>query len=165
MRIAVIYYSLTGNVRMIAENVAEATGGGLLEVELKTPLKPSGFMRFVKGGKDALLKRTPEIAPLDLDAENYDLFFIGTPVWAATCVPALRAAAGTLGLRGKKVAFFASSMGGKGRAFRDLAELFKENEVIDTMHFVEPLRGNREEEAQNARDWASKVMQKTVDAG
>ncbi len=159
MKTAVLYYSLTGNVRLIAETIARNSGGDLLEVELEKPFKPKGPGKYFRGGRDVLLKRKPAILDPGFDLESYDLVFIGTPVWAGSFVPALDTFFEKNGFTGKEVAFFASSMGGSGKVFKNLEKRVEGNNVVGQIHFVEPLR-NPEKESKRAEEWCRDILKR-----
>ena len=57
------------------------------------------------------------------DPKKYDLIIIGTPVWAWTTTPAIRTY--LTQNKPKKVAFFCTSGGSKGKVFEDMEELSK----------------------------------------
>ena len=76
-------------------------------------------------GKDATLKRETKIR-FKKDPEKYDLVIIGTPIWAWTITPAVRAYLNQNkeNLKEKKLAFFCT-MGGSGDkgAFSEMEKL------------------------------------------
>ena len=106
MKVLVIFYSLEGHTKLLANAIAKVTGADILEVKPKKEITKKGFMKYLKGGGQVIRKVEPEILPLSLDPNDYDLLFIGTPVWAGGYAPALRTFFSTVGFCGKKVAFF-----------------------------------------------------------
>ena len=57
MKTLVVYYSLTGNTRLIAEAAARELGAEIEELrELK---RRAGIKGFVCGGRDSLRKKSP----------------------------------------------------------------------------------------------------------
>ncbi len=152
MRLLVIYYSLEGNTRFIAGQIAEATGADLLE--LKTLAEPpEGFKKYFWGGRQVMTKEKPALASFEKDPAVYDLIFIGTPVWAFSFAPALRTFFSQVLLRGKKLALFCCSGGGPGRTLSHMEESLGNNTIVSRIAFVEPLRA-REKNAALARAWA-----------
>ncbi len=157
MKTAVIYYSLTGNTRLIATRIADVAGGDLFPIELKKPLKQKGPWKYFRGGRDALLKRKSAICDPGFDQEGYELIFMGTPVWAGSFVPALDTFFEQVRITGKKVALFASSMGGSGKVFSSLEKKLEGNVIAGRIHFVEPSR-NPDEEGKKAEEWCRQIL-------
>ena len=56
MRAAVIYYSMSGNCRYLAEEISRLTGACIIEIKPLKAYPSSGPARFIKGGKDAAWK-------------------------------------------------------------------------------------------------------------
>ncbi len=157
MKTAVIYYSLTGNTRLIAAKIADVSGGDLFPIELKKPLKQKGPWKYFRGGRDVLLKRKPPICDPGFDQDGYELLFIGTPVWAGSFVPALDTFFEQVRIAGRKVALFASSMGGSGKVFSSLEKKLVGNVIAGRIHFVEPSR-HPDEEGKRAEEWGRKII-------
>jgi flavodoxin len=60
----VVYYSLEGNTRFIAENIAAEIGADIFALKTKKKL-PGGFLKYIIGGFQAVSKKTPEILPIE----------------------------------------------------------------------------------------------------
>ncbi len=63
-------------------------------------------MKYVRGGRQALMKSEPELEKLHKDPSNYDTIIIGTPVRAYTYAPAIRTFLKMIKLQDKKIALF-----------------------------------------------------------
>jgi len=118
----VVYYSRTGNTRKIGEAIASALSCDIEEVIDKKDR--AGVTGFFVGAKDAQLKRSTEIEEPKKNPADYDVVIVGTPVWAWTMCPAIRAWSTRQRDRLPQVAFFLTT-GGTGieRTFRHMAEL------------------------------------------
>jgi flavodoxin len=80
-KVLVIYYSLTGNTKSIAEMIRRKTGGDVFEIETvrNYPAEYSATTEEAKreletGDLPALKKKPP-------DMSSYDLILVGSPVW------------------------------------------------------------------------------------
>jgi flavodoxin len=158
MKKAVIFYSFEGNTKLMAETIAAAIGADLLELRPKKEIRSKGFMRYVWGGRAALMKIMPELLPFDKDVQGYDLIFIGTPVWAFTYAPPLRSFFAVHPLKDKKIAFFCCHGGGKGNIFGKVKTALKNCHILGEIDFKEPLRTNTAAHIAKARTWASDII-------
>lgn len=104
MRALVVYYSLSGNTRAVAEAIATSLSADLEEIGC-VDYKP-GFRGYLMAAYDVWRRKRPAIAAPRHAAERYDLVIVGGPMWAghiATPVQAyLAAKTGSF----RRVAFF-----------------------------------------------------------
>lgn len=160
MKKLVIYYSLEGNTRFIAQRIAETIEAETLELKPKREIKQRGLARYFRGGKQVMTKEKPELFSFDKQLNEYEVIFIGTPVWAGSYSPALNTLFSNLTFRDKKIALFCCHRGGKGKIFKRMKERLSENEIIGEMDFVEPLKNDQESNSDKAKAWAKEVMEK-----
>lgn len=158
MKTLVVYYSFEGNTRFIACAIAEAIGADLLELKPKKEIGTHGFMKYVWGGRQVVLKRKPALLPLDRQPQDYDLLFIGTPVWAYSYSPPVHTFFSTANLSGKKIALFCCHGGDKRRTLEKMRASLAGNEIVGEIDFVEPLSGDRNASARRAQDWARGIV-------
>jgi len=114
MKSVIVYYSMSGNVCMVAEEVAKHLGADLLEIKPVKAYPDKGIIKFLWGGKCAVMGETPKLEPYTFDAEGYDTIIFGTPVWASNITPPLRSfiKENADALNGKRVAAFVCYAGG-----------------------------------------------------
>jgi flavodoxin len=153
----VIYYSLDGNTAFIAKTIAEATGADVLELKLKKPFKAKGPLKFFLAGMQVFLGKKPELLPLEKNPAEYDVVFIGTPIWAGNYNPAFRTFFSTKTLKGKKVALFCSCADNGEKAFENMKNELVGNEFLGEMGFCLPLN-NEAESAEKAKEWAQDII-------
>ncbi len=154
----VVYFSMTGNTQFIAETIAEAVGADLLELKPVKPY-PAGFMRYLIGGMQAMFKFKPALQPLDKNPADYDLWFIGTPVWASRNAPPLNTFLSQVSVQGKRVALYACCADPNGRALAAVKHELDAASVIGELELREPLVSEREENQQQARAWALQMVE------
>ena len=159
MKILVIYYSFEGNTRFIAETIANSINADILELKAKEEIKANDFMKYVLGGRQVVMQMKPELLSFNENPENYDLIFIGTPVWAWTFAPAVRTLLSTLKLHNKKIALFCCHGGQPGKTFDKLKAFLNGNKILGEIDFMEPLN-NKEYNSNNAREWAKEILVK-----
>lgn len=153
----VIYYSLDGNTAFIAKTIAEATGADVLELKLKKPFKAKGPLKFFLAGMQVFLKKKPELLPLEKNPAEYDVLFIGTPIWAGNYNPAFRTFFSTKTLTGKKIALFCSCADNGEKAFENMKNVLQGNEIIGQMGFRLPLK-DEAESAKKVKEWAQDMI-------
>lgn len=158
MKVLVVYYSLEGNTRFIAHAIAKATAADLLELKPIKEIGKKGFLRYLTGGKQAWKRETPELLPWDKDPNDYNLIFIGTPVWAWTYSAPCHTFLTTANLKNKKIAFFCCHGGDKGKTFKDMKKALIDNQILDCIDFEEPLKKNKETSEKRAIEWVKKNL-------
>jgi len=122
MKTLVVVYSRTGNTLSVAKRIAGELEADLEAIEDKTNRK--GILGFLRSGYESLRKKIPPIAEPKHNPDDYELFIIGTPIWAGRMSSPVRAY--LMRFRGqlRKVAFFATSAGGDhGKALAEMVEL------------------------------------------
>lgn len=160
MKKLVIYYSLEGNTKFIAENIASAVGADVLELTPKKDINTKSPMRFLLGGGQVVRKEKPELLPFAKNPQDYDILFIGTPVWAFTYAPVLKTFFSDIQLKGKKIAVFCCHGGQKGKTLNNMKEALQGNEFIGEIDFIEPLKKNKENDGEKARQWTKEIIEK-----
>jgi flavodoxin len=120
--ILIVYYSMGGHTRRLAEELGEAIGGDVEEiVEVRPRAGLPGMLRAVV---DATLHRMPAVLAPRRDVAAYRLLVLGGPIWASRLAAPVRTFAQAHGRRAQRIAFFCTE-GGRGgeQAFADLARL------------------------------------------
>ena len=59
MKTAIVYYSLQGNIRYVAEKVASGTGADLIELVPVKAYPDKGMIKFIWGGSAVTFKKKP----------------------------------------------------------------------------------------------------------
>jgi menaquinone-dependent protoporphyrinogen IX oxidase len=81
MRTLVVYYSLGGTTRILAQAIALKLGADIQEIH--APRYAPRLWGILRAGYDAVTGRLPPIAAPALTAGAYDLVLVGGPVWAS----------------------------------------------------------------------------------
>jgi flavodoxin len=80
MKTLVVYYSRTGNTKMIAEAIAGSLNSDIEEIVDHE--NRSGIIGYIKSGYQTSRDKIPVIDDINHDLSKYDLVVVGTPVWA-----------------------------------------------------------------------------------
>ena len=81
MKSLVVYYSRSNITKKLAENIANKINADIEEVIPKVNYQ--GKIGYARGGKDAITEKIVELEALKYDPQDYDLVYIGAPVWAS----------------------------------------------------------------------------------
>ena len=158
MKKLVIYYSHDGNTKLIAQNIAQVIEADTLEIHPKREVHSKGFLKYVWGGRQALMGTKPPLEDFDKDPNDYDVIFIGTPVWAFRQSPPIKTFMEDHLPKGKKLVFFCSNEGNIGKTFDNMNGWSSENEVLGQKDFIAPLQKDQIKTIKTARDWALELV-------
>lgn len=131
MKSAVIYYSCSGITGKIAEKIKGAFGSDLYFVE---PEKAYGgfFSAVARNGAEKLRKKTAKVVTPVADFSEYDVIFVGFPVWYGTMPDFMQKYVEQCGVKGKTVIPFATaSANGREASLETVKRLFAECSVSD----------------------------------
>lgn len=127
----VAYFTLTGNTENAAKKIQEQTGSDLYKIELVTPY-PNAYREQTKLAKEQLASGyLPPIKPMPENIDEYDVVFVGSPVWWGTMATPVRTFLSSGVLADKTVIPFVTHGGGGADAsFTDTAKLCQDCTVI-----------------------------------
>jgi len=148
----VIFYSRTGNTRIVAEVISEVLNLQLQEI--KDLKDRSGFFGFVGGMIDVRKNPITTISPETVNLGGHDVLFIGSPIWGMKLAPAITTFLEGTEFSGKKVILFTTTSSRmKQSAFDEYSKLIqkKGGTVIDTF-FLKTLWKESEEIRNEAQE-------------
>ena len=160
MKILIIYYSLDGNTQMIAEQIKAAVNGDILRLKPVHDNDKKGLFKILSGGKQVLKNEKPELEPFDITPGEYDLIFIGTPVWVGSFAPALNTFLSENIIQNKNIVLFCCSRGGKGKVFIKLHDILRNNNILNEKEFLSPAKSDPDEVNTKVRTWVDEIIEK-----
>lgn len=80
MKTLVAYYSRTNITKKLALEIAEAVNADSEEIISK--VNYDGKLGYVRAGKDGMSAKIIDLETLKYDPADYDLIYLGVPVWA-----------------------------------------------------------------------------------
>ena len=130
-KVLVLYYSQTSNTKTVAEEIANRLKADIEEivpVEAYDGDFQATIDRCMKEREEDIL---PDVRTLSADLDEYDVIFIGYPVWFGTFAPPVAAFLDKADLTGKKIVPFCTfGSGGLESSVKELAEKQPNAEIL-----------------------------------
>ena len=158
-KVLVVYYSLTGNTKMIAESIVEAINSDVLELKPVKELDAESGMKYFWGGFQATMKKKPKLKEFNIDPLDYDLIILGTPVWAWTFSPPIRSFLNKYNLSDKKIALWVCAQGNGIKAMDRFKDALKDANIISEIRFQEPKQNEPDKAREKAKIWAKRLLE------
>lgn len=80
----VLYYSETGTTKTVAQELQKQLGADIESIEPVTPYSGNFQETIQRGQREMQSGETPELKPLKSKMADYDVIFIGYPIWFGT---------------------------------------------------------------------------------
>lgn len=142
MKTAIVYYSMSGNVKSVAEKLSAMLNADMIEIKPAKAFPDKGFGKFFWGGKSAVMGETPDLEPYPFNADEYETVIIGSPIWASNFAPPVRTflCDNRDVLKGKKLAaFFCQSGNGADKAEKKMCALLGIDSLSASLVMIDPL--------------------------
>lgn len=161
MKILVLYFSVDGNTEAVAKAIAEEVGGDLTKIVRVKGVKAYGRMTMFKHRMEVARKKKPDIFPIALDPRDFDLIFIGTPVWYGSFNPVYNTLFDVIKIYDRKIALFSTGEEEDTKALDKLSSFLSDSVLLGTFHCEEPIWWDEEEKTQeilnDAKAWAKNI--------
>ncbi len=149
-RVLTIYFSRTGNTSSLAEKVQAAAGGDIARIVPFTPY-PDDYSECLDQARQELNDDSrPDILPLSVDIEQYDVILLGYPIWFGECPPPVRTFLSENDLSGKTIMPFCTS-GSSGIS----GSLAKIRELCPDSTVTSGFRGTSSTTVEQIEQWLS----------
>ena len=130
-KMLVLYYSQTSNTKAVAEEIAGRLGADIEEIVAVNPYDGDFQATIQRCLQEREEGTVAEVQPLQKNVADYDVIFLGYPVWFGTYAPPVAAWLAGADLSGKKVVPFCTfGSGGLDSSSRDLASAQPGAEVL-----------------------------------
>ncbi len=139
----VVYFSATGNTRAVAETLAELSGADIYEIVPEQPYTDEDLDYNDRTTRATAEQDDPDARPAIsgsiTDLEQYEVIYVGYPIWWGDMPRILYTFFDTYDLSGKTIAPFCTS-GGSGLSGTPgtIAELEAGAKVLDGLHISDP---------------------------
>lgn len=122
-KMLVVYYSQYGHTKTLAEEIAKKTGADIEAVEAENPYDGDFNATIARCMQEREAGAVCEINPLKANVADYDVIFVGAPVWFGVFAPPMLTYLDQVDLSGKKVVPFCTfGSGGLESSTQDLAK-------------------------------------------
>ena len=130
-KVLVLYYSQTSNTKTVAQEIANKLGADIEEIVAVNPYDGDFQATIARCQQEREKGVTPEIEPVKADLAQYDVIFLGYPIWFGTYAPPMAAFLNQADLSGKKIVPFCTfGSGGLDSSVKDLTKAQPKAEII-----------------------------------
>lgn len=149
----VAYFSASGVTAKVADMLADAVGADIHEIRPKVPYTKEDLNWMNKKSRSSIemADKTirPEIAESNVKIENYDVIFLGFPIWWYVAPTIINTFLESADFSGKKVILFATSGGSKfGKTVEEL-----KISVPDSCEIIEGKLLNGRQTIASVKEW------------
>ena len=131
-KVLVLYYSQTSNTKAVATEIATKLNADIEEIVAVNPYDGDFQATIDRCIVEREQGTVTEIKPLTADIANYDVIFIGYPVWFGTYAPPIATFLANTDLSGKKIVPFCTfGSGGLESSVKDMAEKQPKAEILN----------------------------------
>lgn len=133
-KVLVVYYSLSGHTKEIAEKIQSKTNADIYEIKTAEEIKqnPQMYWQIKQQLKKGMY---PELAGDLPNVDDYDVIFVGAPVWWYTMATPGLAFLEKVDFKGKKVVPFSTQGSNYGQYFEDFAKKAKNAQLLKSASF------------------------------
>lgn len=131
----VAYFSASGVTKNVAEVLATAAGADLYQIKPVIPYTPADLNWSDKKSRSSVEMNDPtsrpELADKNAEVKNYDVIFIGFPIWWYVAPHLINTFLESYDFSGKTIVLFATSGGsGFGKTIKELKGSISEMATI-----------------------------------
>ena len=127
----VLYYSQNGATKTVAEAIAQALNADTEEIVAVNPYDGDFGATIARSQEERAQGILPEIEPIKANLKDYDVIFLGYPIWFGTYAPPVAALLKAVDFSGQKIVPFCTfGSGGLDSSVRDLEKELPTAEIL-----------------------------------
>ena len=153
----VAYFSATGVTAKVAELIADAAGADVYQIQPEVPYTAADLNWMDKNSRSSVEMNDKKIRPAmvkrNLQVEDYDVVFLGFPIWWYVAPTIINTFLENFDFAGKKIILFATS---GGSDFGKTVEELKVSVTDDTQIVVGKLLNGKQTLA-GVSEWISSL--------
>ena len=153
----VAYFSASGVTAKVADMLADAVGADVHEIQPKVPYTKADLNWMDKKSRSSIemadKKIRPEIAESNVRIEEYDVVFLGFPIWWYVAPTIINTFLEKYDFSGKKIILFATSGGSKfGKTLEEL-----KISVSEDVEIIEGKLLNGKQSISSIKEWTDNL--------
>lgn len=127
----VLYYSQNGTTQVVANAIASALEADVEEVIAVNPYNGDFGATIARCREEMEAGIFPEIEPIKANISDYDVIFLGYPIWFGTYAPPIETLLGNVDFSGKKIVPFCSfGSGGLDSSTKALQDKLPDAQIL-----------------------------------
>lgn len=130
----IAYFSYTGHTRALAKQIQELTGADSFELQPVTPYSDDYKTVEQQGKKEVEEDYRPKLKEQIPNLKNYDVIFVGTPIWWYSTSPVVMSFLSSPELAGKTIIPFCTHGGyGAGHSLDNMKKAAPNAKILDEL--------------------------------
>ena len=139
----VLYYSQTGATETVALEIQKMLDADIEAIALENPYSGTYMETIERVGKERQNGELPALLPLKSDLSEYDVIYLGYPIWYGTYAMPVSSLVKEYDFAGKKIVTFCTfGSGGLEPAINDLKKALPDAEVAEVGFGIRNARMN-----------------------
>lgn len=102
----VLYYSQTGATKTVAEEIQKQLGADIATIDIENPYDGDFQQTIARCQDEKANGILPKVKPLNVNIEDYDIIFLGYPIWFGSYAPPVEALIKDNDFAGKEIVPF-----------------------------------------------------------
>ncbi len=128
----VLYYSQTGTTKALAEHLQKELGADIDSITVENPYDGTYEETIERSRQERESGFVPTLNPLNVNLDDYDVIFLGYPIWFGTYAPPVAGLLSGYDFAGKKIVPFCTfGSGGLEPSVADLKQALPEAEIAE----------------------------------
>ena len=156
-KVLVVYYSLHGTTEKVAQEIQKETSGTLFEITMVEPFTQSDREISSIAKEQRKTNKLPDIASPLPNLSQYDVIFIGGPVWSGTLPTPLMTFLQQVDFSGKTVVPFWTDAGSPGNYEADFSKSISKCKVLNGLGFSGVNSMSKSNLNKQVKDWILKL--------
>jgi len=145
-KMLVVYFSHSGNTRVIAEQIKNATSADIFEIQPVNNYSTDYNTVVDQAKREINAGYKPALKTKVNNIESYDVIFVGSPCWWSTIAPPVATFLSSYNLEGKTIIPFMTHEGSRmGHTVLDIKKFCPKSTVLEGL----PIRGSDVKSAKN----------------
>lgn len=154
-KILIVYFSHTGNTRTIAGYINEAVESDIVEIKTVDTYTDDYDTLLAQIRQEVAQNYAPPISTATPEIDQYDVIFIGYPIWVETAAPPVRSFLTSHNLSGKTIVpFCTSGTSSAERSYQLIRSLCPQSTFLDG---IQIRRGTYETAQERVGQWLETI--------